>query len=91
MHHPSNRSAVGGRIPSRIDGESVRDALEGAGVEDYVIVPEPEPARDDDGDAEDWDNIHGGPIFPPPATSTIPTNGHFSKGSRSIGSGITTV
>jgi hypothetical protein len=64
--HPSNRSTVGSRIPNRIDGETVRDALEGAGVEDYVHVPEPEPAKDDDGDAGDWDNIPGGPIFPSP-------------------------
>jgi hypothetical protein len=40
---------VEGRIPNRIDGETVRDTLEGAGVEDYVHVPEPEPAKDDDG------------------------------------------
>jgi hypothetical protein len=89
--HPSNRSTVGGRIPNRIDGETVRDALEGAGVEDYVHVPEPEPAKDDDGDAGDWDNIPGGPIFPPPpATATIPINRQFFKGSRSPESGITT-
>jgi hypothetical protein len=65
---------VGGQIPNRTDGETVRDALEGAGVEDYVHVPEPESAKDDDGDAGDprWSYLPSPPprwLYQPTGTS----------------------
>jgi hypothetical protein len=69
-------------LSNRIDGETVQDALEGAGVEDYVNVPEPEPAKDDDGDAGDWDNIPGGPVFYQPtgnSPSSLPPHDLVSR------------